>query len=93
MKDIFTRDLNGEMVSPSDPGYDALINDIFSTMETAQKLHHPSRRKNRVRIHHWCAKRSDTRRTAYDHRCRKSGKNHKKDRAINSRSRCAIDFL
>lgn len=38
MKDIFTRDLNGEMVSPSDPGYDALINDIFSTMETAQKL-------------------------------------------------------
>jgi len=38
MKDIFTRDLSGEMVSPSDPGYDALINDIFSTMETAQKL-------------------------------------------------------
>ena len=38
MKDIFTRDLSGEMVSPSDPGDDALINDIFSTMETAQKL-------------------------------------------------------
>lgn len=38
MKNIFTRDLSGEMVSPSDPGYDALINDIFSTMETAQKL-------------------------------------------------------
>lgn len=38
MKDIFTRDLSGEIVSPTDPGYDALINDIFSTMETAQKL-------------------------------------------------------
>lgn len=38
MKDIFTRDLSGEMVSPTDAGYDALINDILSTMETAQKL-------------------------------------------------------
>ena len=25
---IFERDLNGEMVSPSDPGYDELINAI-----------------------------------------------------------------
>lgn len=29
MNDIFTKDLNGEMVSPNEPGYDALINDIF----------------------------------------------------------------
>lgn len=38
MKDIFEKDLSGEMVSPDEPGYDALINDIFSTMETAQEL-------------------------------------------------------
>lgn len=38
MKDIFEKDLSGEMVSPDEPGYDALIDDIFSTMETAQEL-------------------------------------------------------
>ena len=38
MKDIFEKDLSGEMVPPDEPGYDALIDDIFSTMETAQEL-------------------------------------------------------
>ena len=38
MKDIFEKDLSGEMVSPDEPGYDALIDDIFSTMETAHEL-------------------------------------------------------
>ena len=31
----FERDLNGEMVSPSDPGYDELINAIWDTMKIA----------------------------------------------------------
>lgn len=38
MKDIFEKDLSGEMVSPNEPGYNTLINDIFLTMETAQVL-------------------------------------------------------
>ena len=38
MKDIFEKDLSGEMVSPNEPGYELLIDDIFSTMETAQEL-------------------------------------------------------
>lgn len=38
MEDIFERDLNGEMVSPSDPGYDGLINAIWDTMKTADEL-------------------------------------------------------
>lgn len=38
MNDIFAKDLGGEMVSPNEPGYDALIEDIFKTMETAQEL-------------------------------------------------------
>lgn len=38
MDDIFQRDRNGEMVSPADPGYDALIEEIFHTMETSQYL-------------------------------------------------------
>lgn len=38
MNDIFKRDLNGEMVSPSDPGYDDLINTIWDTMKTASAL-------------------------------------------------------
>lgn len=38
MNEIFERDLNGEMVSPSDPGYDELINTIWDTMKTATEL-------------------------------------------------------
>ena len=38
MNDIFSKDLSGEMVSPDEPGYDVLIDDIFRTMETAQEL-------------------------------------------------------
>lgn len=38
MNDIFSKDRNGQMVSPNEPGYDALINDIFLTMDTAQEL-------------------------------------------------------
>lgn len=35
MNDIFERDLKGEMVSPTDPGYDELITNIFDTMKIA----------------------------------------------------------
>lgn len=38
MNDIFERDLSGEMVSPSDPGYDQLINTIWDAMKTATEL-------------------------------------------------------
>lgn len=38
MNDIFAKDLSGAMVSPDEPGYNALINEIFNTMETAQEL-------------------------------------------------------
>ncbi|MDE6586778.1 MAG: sugar O-acetyltransferase [Paramuribaculum sp.] len=38
MNDIFAKDLSGELVSPEEPGYELLIDDIFSTMETAQEL-------------------------------------------------------
>lgn len=38
MNDIFAKDLSGEMVSPNEPGYEALISDIFSTIDTAQEL-------------------------------------------------------
>ena len=36
--DIFEKDLSGAMVSPSEPGYDALIAEIFDTIETATEL-------------------------------------------------------
>lgn len=36
--DIFARDLNGEMVSPNDAGYEELIADIFATMKTATEM-------------------------------------------------------
>lgn len=38
MNDIFKRDLNGEMVSPNDQGYDELITDIFDTMKIATEM-------------------------------------------------------
>lgn len=38
MDDIFAKNLSGETVSPDEPGYNALINEIFTTMETAQEL-------------------------------------------------------
>lgn len=38
MKNIFEKDLSGEMVSPDEPGYEALISDIFATIETATKM-------------------------------------------------------
>lgn len=38
MNEIFERDLNGEMVSPNDQGYDELIADIFDTMKTATEM-------------------------------------------------------
>lgn len=50
MNDIFAKDLNGEMVSPNDAGYEELIADIFSTMETAQELATVSVR-NQKRVH------------------------------------------
>ncbi len=49
MNDIFAKDLSGELVSPEEPGYELLIDDIFSTMETAQELATVSvRDQNRV---------------------------------------------
>lgn len=50
MKDIFAKDLSGEMVSPDEPGYEALIDDIFRTMETAQELARVSVRDQK-RVH------------------------------------------
>lgn len=50
MNDIFAKDLGGEMVSPDEPGYNALINDIFSCMETSQDLNKVSIRDQK-RIH------------------------------------------
>lgn len=38
LQSIFERDLNGEMVSPNDQGYDELITDIFDTMKTATEM-------------------------------------------------------
>ena len=38
MKDIFERDLTGEMVSIHDPGYDLLIADIYDTMRIATEM-------------------------------------------------------
>jgi nodulation protein L len=38
MDDIFAKDLRGDIVSPNEPGYDTLIDEIFQTMETAQEL-------------------------------------------------------
>lgn len=37
-KNIFERDLAGETVSPSDPGYDELIGSIWDTMKLAAEL-------------------------------------------------------
>lgn len=50
MNDIFAKDLSGEMVSPNEPGYEALINDIFSCMETSRELNTVSIR-NQKRVH------------------------------------------
>lgn len=50
MNDIFTKDLSGDMVSPSEPGYELLIDDIFRTMEKAQELSTVSVRDSK-RIH------------------------------------------
>lgn len=50
MKEIFEKDLSGEMVSPNETGYDALINDIFYCMETSQELNTVSIR-NQKRVH------------------------------------------
>lgn len=38
MRDIFEKDLSGELVSPDEPGYEALITDIFDTMKTAAEM-------------------------------------------------------
>lgn len=38
MNDIFTKDRNGDMVSPGDAGYEELIADIFATMKTATEM-------------------------------------------------------
>ena len=50
MENIFEKDRNGEMVSPNEPGYELLIDDIFSCMETAQELSNVSIRDQK-RVH------------------------------------------
>lgn len=50
MENIFERDRCGEMISPNEPGYGLLIEDIFSCMETAQELSNVSVR-NQKRVH------------------------------------------
>lgn len=50
MNDIFAKDLSGEMVSPNDPGYDALIDEIFTTMDIARELSAVSVR-DQARVH------------------------------------------
>ena len=35
MHEIFRRDVNGEIVSPDDEGYEMLIGDIFETIKIA----------------------------------------------------------
>ena len=50
MHNIFERDRNGEMISPDEPGYELLIDDIFSCMEIAQELSKVSIRDQK-RIH------------------------------------------
>ena len=50
MENIFERDCNGEVVSPNEPGYELLIDDIFTCMETAQELSTVSIRDQK-RIH------------------------------------------
>ena len=50
MENIFERDRNGEVISPNEPGYELLIDDIFSCMETAQELSNVSIRDQK-RVH------------------------------------------
>ena len=38
MDNIFERDSNGEVISPNEPGYELLIDDIISRMEIAHEL-------------------------------------------------------
>ena len=49
MNEIFARDLNGEIVSPSDQGYDELINSIWDTMKTAAELNNVYHTPDEVR--------------------------------------------
>ncbi len=52
MNDIFSKDLNGEMVSPDEPGYDALIDDIFATI-TARSLQRSAYATRSVYMNLW----------------------------------------
>lgn len=49
MNEIFARDLNGEIVSPSDQGYDELINSIWDTMKTTAELNNGYHTPDEVR--------------------------------------------
>ena len=49
MKNIFEKDLSGEMVSPNEPGYEALISDIFATIKTATEMNTGYRTSEEVR--------------------------------------------
>ena len=49
MKNIFEKDLSGEMVSPNELGYEALISDIFATIKTATEMNTGYRTSEEVR--------------------------------------------
>lgn len=55
MTDIFAKDLSGDLVSPDEPGYEALIDEIFSCMELSQELNRVSVRDQK-RVHELMAK-------------------------------------
>ena len=49
MNDIFKRDLSGEMISPHDPGYNELIDDIFVTIRKATEMNAGYKTQEEVR--------------------------------------------
>ena len=53
MKSIFEKDLSGEMVSPNEPGYNALIEDIFATIKVATEMNTGYRTPEEVRRIVW----------------------------------------
>lgn len=49
--DIFAKDLNGDMVSPNDEGYEELIAAIFATMKTATEMNTGYRKPEEVHVY------------------------------------------
>lgn len=49
--DIFAKDLNGDMVSPNDEGYEELIAAIFATIKTATEMNTGYRKPEEVHVY------------------------------------------